>query len=917
MHCQSRRHARRTSHPVQAGRTRPRFTRRIPDALAAIAADLRVRPVPHHSITGARPGQLPNEYSPEATTASRVASHSGRWSLLIASERSVTPTRSRRKAEDVQQPAHADNPALVTSGRAEGRPRSSGSADLAGLSSVEAARRLTEGRGNHIQATTGRSVAEILRANIATRFNALLGALLVVILIVGPLQDALFGFLLVANSGIGIVQELRARRTLQRLAVLTAPHARVVRDGRTQDCPVEQVVLGDVLVLDAGDQVVVDGTVLRGDALEVNEALLTGESEPVSKPVGAQVLSGSFAAVGHGLYRATRVGQDAYAASLAAQARRFTLVRSELREVTNQVLRLVTWVLVPTAILLAVTQFTLGGHQGWRDAVRGSVAGVVGMVPEGFVLLTSMAFAIGVIRLARRRVLVQELPAIEALARVDTVCLDKTGTLTDAAMHVADLDVFTDELPVQAALGALAAADPHPNATLAALGVRFDDPGWCATETTAFSAARKWSSATFPGRGTWILGAPDVLLPADHPLLRTATGRATAGHRVLLIARTDNPPAGRDLPEAVLPAGLITFEERLRPTAGATLEYFAREHVTVKLISGDAPATVAAVARRLNLPGGDEPRDARELPADLDALADTMDRFQVFGRVTPQQKQHMVAALQHRGHTVAMTGDGVNDVLALKQADIGVAIGAGAPAARAVARLVLLDSSFDALPAVVVEGRRIIGNIERVAGLFLTKTVYVMLLAIAVGATRLPFPFFPRHLTVISTLTIGVPGFFLALSHQAERARPGILERVLRFAAPAGLVVASSAYTAYALARAQTDADAGDARTTATLVTTVLGLWVLTLLARPLSPIRITLIAAMGGAFAGILAIAPLRDALALRPLPIEVWASATVLSLTAGLFVILLHRLVAHLYPPTGRDTGDFRLPDQRQNSD
>src|SRR5579883_771503 len=373
------------------------------------------------------------------------------------------------EAESVQQPIRADSAAAVASSRAAVRPDPATSGGLAGLSAAEAARRLSEGQGNRVQVTTGRSVREILRTNIATRFNALLGALLVVILIVGPLQDALFGLLLVANSGIGIIQELRARRTLQRLAVLTAPRARVVRDARVLTCPVDRVVLGDLLALDAGDQIVVDGTVERSDTLEVNEALLTGESEPVPKPIGATVLSGSFAAVGHGFYRATRVGQDAYAASLATQARRFSLVRSELRDVTNRVLRLVTWVLVPTAVLLAATQFTLGGHQGWRDAVRGSVAGVVGMVPEGFVLLTSMAFAIGVIRLARRRVLVQELPAIEALARVDTVCLDKTGTLTEAAMHVADLDILAAGLPARAALGALAAADPKPNTTLAAI----------------------------------------------------------------------------------------------------------------------------------------------------------------------------------------------------------------------------------------------------------------------------------------------------------------------------------------------------------------------------------------------------------------------------------------------------------------
>jgi cation-transporting ATPase E len=591
-----------------------------------------------------------------------------------------------------------------------------------GLSAAEAARRLRAGQGNTIPDTTGRGTREILRENLLTRFNALLGGLLVAILIVGPLQDALFGLLLVANSGIGILQELRARRTLRRLAVLTSPHTRVRRDGRVRECPLDGVVLGDLLVLDAGDQVVVDGTVVESVGLEGDEALLTGESEPTVKSVGDPVLSGSFAAAGHGGYLATRVGQGSYAATLAAQARRFALIRSELREVTNRVLRLVTWILVPTAVLLAATQFTLGGHQSWQEALRGSIAGVVGMVPEGFVLLTSMAFAIGVLRLARCRVLVQELPAVEALARVDVVCLDKTGTLTEAAMTVADLDSLDEAAPVHEALGAIAAADPRPNSTLAAIARGHADPGWHATSTTAFSAARKWSSVTFTGHGTWILGAPEMILDPRDRVLRKAAERAAAGYRVLLLARAAAVPVAGE-PPASPQAALIALEERLRPTASDTLAYFAREHVTVKLISGDAPATVAAIARRLHLPGADEPCDARTLPADPDALAEAVERHHVFGRVTPHQKQQMVTALQWRGHTAAMTGDGVNDVLALKQADIGVAIGAGASAARAVARIVLLDDSFDALPAVVLEGRRILSNIERVAGLFLTKTV--------------------------------------------------------------------------------------------------------------------------------------------------------------------------------------------------
>jgi cation-transporting ATPase E len=766
--------------------------------------------------------------------------------------------------------------------------------DLDGLSAAEAARRLRAGQGNTMPDTTGRGTGEILRENLLTRFNALLGGLLVAILIVGPLQDALFGLLLVANSGIGIVQELRARSTLRHLAVLTAPHARVRRDGRARECPIEEVVLGDVLLLDAGDQIVVDGELLESEGLEANEALLTGESEPAVKTVGDPVLSGSFAAAGHGSYRATRVGEDSYAASLAAQARRFSLIHSELREVTNRVLRLVTWILVPTAVLLVATQFSLGGHQGWQEALRGSVAGVVGMVPEGFVLLTSMAFAIGVLRLARRRVLVQELPAVEALARVDVVCLDKTGTLTESAMSIAALDILDEDLPAREALGALAAADPRPNATLAAIARDLPGPGWPVASATAFSAARKWSSVTFTGHGTWILGAPDMILNPGHPVVRTAAERAAAGYRVLLLAHTDATAIEGDLPTSPRPAALIALEERLRPTAADTLAYFAREHVAVKLISGDAPATVAAIARRLNLPGAEEPCDARTLPADPAALAEAMERYSVFGRVTPRQKQQMVTALQQRGHTVAMTGDGVNDVLALKHADIGVAIGAGSSAARAVARLVLLDDSFDALPAVVLEGRRILSNIERVAGLFLTKTVYVMVLAIAVGATRLPFPFYPRHLTVISTLTIGIPGFFLALSPRAGRARPGILERVLRFAVPAGIVIAAAAYTAYALTRVHYDA--GAARSAATLVTTAVGLWVLAVLARPLNPLRITLIAAMAAAYAGIIAIPPLRDAFALQPLPPELYLFSAAIAVLATAFIAPLQRLASGL---------------------
>jgi magnesium-transporting ATPase (P-type) len=781
-----------------------------------------------------------------------------------------------------------------------------------GLSGEQVAARVAAGQVNRVGSGPSRTVGEIARANVLTRFNALLGGLLLVILVVGPFQDALFGLLLVANSGIGIIQELRAKYALERLTVLQAPGARAVRDGVVSAVPLDGLVVDDIVVLDAGDQVVVDGVVVLAQGLEVDESLLTGEAEPVDKAVGAQVRSGSFAAAGHGWYRAVHVGQEAYAVALAAQARRFVLVRSELREVTDRVLRWVTWVLVPTAVLLVTTQLFAARGPGWPDAVRGSVAGVSGMVPEGFVLLTSMAFALGVVRLARRRVLVQELPAIEALARVDVVCVDKTGTLTESTLHVTGVEMLGADLPVEQALGALAAADPRPNPTLAALTERFADPGWKTTTAIAFSSARKWSAATYPDHGAWVLGAPRLVLRDGHgELLDRADRIAEGGLRVLLLAHSSTDLVGEQLPADLSPVALVSLQERIRPTAAATLDYFARQGVAVKVLSGDAPPTVGAITSTLGLAGADRPLDAATLPDDPDQLGQIMEDTSVVGRVTPQQKLAIVTALQRRGHTVAMTGDGVNDVLALKQADIGVAMGAGSSAARAVARLVLLDNSFDALPGVVTEGRKIISNVERVAGLFLTKTVYVMLLAIAVGVTGLPFPFFPRHLTVISTLTIGVPGFFLALSPRAPRIQPGIMRRVVRFAAPAGLVAAAAAYTAYALARAQTGNNAADARTAATLVITAVGLCVLTQVARPLTASRTALITAMAAIGVTLLLLPVTRHFLALAALPWPVWAGTAILTTGAALLLHALRALLERLLPlPT--QAGELDAHDQ-----
>ena len=724
------------------------------------------------------------------------------------------------------------------------------------------AERRSRGLTNAGGERTSRSVAEILRANVLTRFNLILGVLLAVILVVGEPQDALFGIVLVTNALIGIGQELRAKRTLDRLAVLSAPRVRVIRDGAPHDLAVDELVADDLVDLRAGDQLVADGVVRDSAGLEADESLLTGESEPVDKRAGDQLLSGSFVVAGSGDYQATGVGAEAYARKLAAQARQFTVVRSELIAGINQILRYVTWAIPPVAVLLVVSQ--LHTHQTTREGATSTVAALVGMVPQGLVLLTSIAFGAAAVTLARRRVLVQQLPAVEGLARVDVVCLDKTGTLTDGTIAFDRLIRLDDQAPAEAALGALA-DDQARNATLAAIGQACPPPeGWARQDAVPFSSARKWSAASFAGHGSWVLGAPELVMPASQDgLLPQAADLAAAGQRVLALAHAPGPLTGQALPPGLRAVAFISLEERLRSDAPDTIAYLTAQGVALKVISGDSPHTVGAVAARAGVPRAGDPIDARDLPEDPGALGVVLEEHSVFGRVTPHQKESMVKALQAHGHTVAMTGDGVNDVLALKLADIGVAMGTGAPATKAVAELVLLDDRFATLPGVVAEGRRVTANIERVANLFITKTVWATLLAVAAGAALMPYPFLPRHLTIIDTLAIGVPGFFLALAPNRRRYVPGFVGRVLRFADPAGLIVAAATFSAYALARAR-GLPLAEQRTAATLVTLILSLCVLALLAVPLTWRKIALLVAALAAFVLLFPVPAVRTLYAL-----------------------------------------------------
>ena len=738
-----------------------------------------------------------------------------------------------------------------------------------GLTAAQVAERRADGRTNDVPDPTSRTLAQILRANIITPFNLLLGVLLLVILAIREYRDALFGLVLVANALIGIIQEIRSKRSLDRLAVLNAPRATVRRDGTEVEIMSKDIVLDDIIVLTLGDQIAVDGEILESSNLEVDESLLTGEADPVDKATGSKVMSGSFVVAGSGVIRATAVGADSYAFRLSSEARRFSLVKSELRTGINRIIKIVGWMMPPIALLLVTAQ--LSTHDGFIEAAQGSVAGLVAMVPEGLVLLTSIAFAVGATRLAQRKVLTQELAAIEGLARVDTVCLDKTGTLTEGSLTLSTLEhLGGDSVDAAAVLAAMGAADDHPNPSLAAIvAAHPDPPGWELDESVAFSSARKWSAAAFAGHGAWYLGAPDILLenvPAgpDRDAARSRVEHWSArGQRVLLLASSPQGLHGETLAADLGPTALVVLDEQIRPAAPDTIAYFGRQDVTVKIISGDSPITVGAVARRVGVPGADDPYDARTLPEDESALADVLESHSVFGRVTPHQKRAMVHALQSRGHTVAMTGDGVNDTLALKDADVGVAMGSGSAAARAVARFVLLDNDFALFPSVVSEGRRVIANVERVANLFLTKTFYAVVLAVVIGIGRMPFPFLPRHFTLLSALTIGIPGFFLALSKNNRRAVSGFLRRVLRFAIPAGALAALATSASYIVARADigtSQAELAETRTVAVITLFTIAIWVLAILCRPFVAWKVALVAGMVVLFIGALVVPFPRD---------------------------------------------------------
>ena len=821
-----------------------------------------------------------------------------------------------------------------------------------GLSFKQVAQARAAGETNEFDNSSSRSIVAILRANVFTIFNAILASAVVVVLAVGSWKDAVFGFVLLLNTLTGTIAELRAKRALDNLAVLAAPAAHVIRDGEAKDIEVSQVVLGELLQLRSGDQVPADGQVLSSNGCEIDESILTGESVAVRKHENDQVLSGTTVIGGSARIRVTAVGEHSYANRLAMEARKYSVVTSELQEGTNRVLTWISWVIVPMTLLLLWSQLRVAGGIGgaigsgqWKAAVVLAVAGVVGMVPQGLVLLTSVNFAAAAMTLARRKVLVQELPAVEVLARVDMLCLDKTGTLTSGAVELDHIESCLGSACVDGDGGSLAAgkvsaddaaggsagtdavasasADDdaaraalaylvggsEANATAGAIaaGLTGLEPAQ-ARYAIAFNSARKWS-AVQTSAGAYVLGAPEIVLAGstdsgstgsgstDDAALERVKALAGMGKRVLVLAhsnqsldQSENPTLPKDLTAALL----VVLAEQVRPDAAQTLDYFKRQGVAVRVISGDNPVTVAAIAAHLGLrnPDGSEPVgvDARTLPAieDTQALADVLEKHTVFGRVTPEQKRAFVNALKSRGHTVAMTGDGVNDALALKDADLGIAMGNAAPATKAVSRLVLLNSQFDALPSVVAEGRRVIANMERVASLFLTKTMWAALLAAVVAITGFVYPFLPRQLTIVSSLTIGIPAFVLALAPTNQRYRAGFLARVLRLSVPAGVIVVAGVLCAR-LTLILMGANRNQISSVCTLVLVSGGLWLLSLTARPWVWWRAALVGLMSSAALAVVLLAPLRGFFDLAALTANSWL---VLVCAAGIVCAALETL-------------------------
>ena len=745
-----------------------------------------------------------------------------------------------------------------------------------GLSAAEADKRLR--KLGPPPETSSRSTSSIVAGNVFTLFNAIIAVFFVLDIGLRLWADSIFGLIAVINSTIGIRQELKAKETLDELAVLVAPRARVVRDGAVAELLATEVVPGDVVAVGPGDQLIADGEVIASRGMTVDESLLTGEADGIRKDGRDRVLSGSFCISGSGHYLVEAVREDSYAGRLAGEARAFRHPPSPLQEEVNRVIIACTYLMLPLAAVLIASLSVRSVDL--QEAAQTATAGLVTLIPEGLVLLMSVTFAVAAVRLAKRDTLVQQMSASESLAAVDTICVDKTGTLTAGELRLAAVEFAEGVDPAMgaAALGLFAASAGDRNKTLEAIAERYPAEAGHVSEEIPFSSEWKWSGLVLAdGAGaTYVLGAPDILAEAGALMLPPGLARkleeeTSAGRRVVAFGQSDGQlpaDAASAVPPRMTALALVVLEESLRPDAADTIAFMRDQEVDLKLISGDARATVTAVAYAVGVPREAGVVEGPDLPADPDELTAVALANTIFCRIKPEQKKALVAALVGAGRFVAMIGDGVNDVPALKQARMAVAMGSGAQVTKGVADVVLLKDQFSRLPEAVGEGRRIARNIHRLGRLYLTKTIYAATLILLVAVPGFAFPFLPRHLTLAAFLTIGIPSFVLALApSDGPLYRGRLLRAMAAFAVPAGVAIAIASILSFFLVDTVAGASLEAGRTAATTTLIVLGLAFILLLERgpgrehiAIQSNMLAMVAGLGALYAGILAIAPLRE---------------------------------------------------------
>lgn len=751
--------------------------------------------------------------------------------------------------------------------------------DIYGLTEIEAEEKKKKGLVNVDTEDSLRSVSSIVRSNVFTLFNGINIVLAILVIIAGSPKNILFAGVILTNTLTGIFQELKARQTLKSLSIMNKHPVKVLRDGEKVTVSPEDIVQDDVVVLETGVQVPVDGAILCNNTVEVDNSALTGESEPDMKSIGDFLYSGSIILSGYCLLRAEKVGDDRYMSKLSAEAREFKISNSELKESIDKIIRFLVNIILPLGLMLIISQMFFAGKP-WRVALLSTVAGIISMIPEGLVLLTTLSFLMGVVRLAKWNTLVQELPATEVLARIDTLCLDKTGTITKGKLHISEieyLDAFESESEKCIVRNSLLNGTKDENITIETIvenAIQIVAKGFDVVNPTQqaiieysekyangfnseklisdiipFNSERKWSSVLLNDGSAVFTGAVEILCKNKYCEFQTLSeSYSNLGKRVLVIAYSDDFDKENKDTSNIIPLSLLIFEDEIRESANATLKYFRSQGVDIKIISGDNPLTVANISKKAGVENADKYVDASTLPNSKEAIREALLENAVFGRVTPEQKRDIVEALQDMGKAVAMTGDGINDVLALKKSDCAIALANGTDAAKAVSHLVLLDEDFSNLTYVVDEGRRIINNLERTAGLYLSKTIYSILLSLFFAVTALPYPFIPIQLTLIGGLTIGIPSFFLAIENNNEKVNKGFLKRVLIATVPKGATVALFSVLCFVVGY-KMKIDIGVVRTFTTLVVGSIGMLILAMLSSPLTRMRFTLLLTMSLAF--------------------------------------------------------------------